>query len=548
MRPSFNLINEPWIPCLVKPGLTQEYSLEEVLTHAHELKEIVHESPLVVASLHRLLLAILHRIFGPPNMDAWVDLWNRGAWNDDAIRGYLSQWRHRFDLFHPEYPFYAESVEYLESVSEIQQYRGRSIFALGQEFSSGNNKVLFDHNHTELQAKWHPKTTALYLLTTQNFHPAGTAGGGKSFYSAPSAKGYSVFALGDNLFQTLCLNQVVYNSREPFPSSSNDKPVWEQKQIPEHDKKGTLPTGYLDYLTWRSRKITLIANTDGEFIKVKMEQQLSLPNDFIYDPYKAYRPAKKKKDPPEPKALEWNHEVWRDSAALFQEADETAPPLIFYHLANMDKKRRDGAIECRPKYRFQVIGICTYKNAANVVLWRREVFPLPLQYLTDSGLLCVLHNTLASVEDVAKELTLRAETFAGYMLYPNEAYPGWKPNKSQDKEIKKFSDSLRPTQNFWAMLENPFRRLLVELANAWAIREEDDEDMFERVLIDWVHTLRMTAFISYKVMIRPFHGTGRGLKAIANTERGLGGKLNWIVKEHGLLEEDEEEEYEQAAG
>ena len=74
MTASFDLISQPWIPCVRRDGTTAEFGLRDVLVQAHALRELGGESPLVTAALHRLLLAILHRVFGPDGYDAWYAL------------------------------------------------------------------------------------------------------------------------------------------------------------------------------------------------------------------------------------------------------------------------------------------------------------------------------------------------------------------------------------------------------------------------------------------------------------------------------------------
>ena len=54
--PSFNLIDQPFIPCVTREGQHAEFSLLETLTRAHEIRELCDESPLVTIALHRLLL------------------------------------------------------------------------------------------------------------------------------------------------------------------------------------------------------------------------------------------------------------------------------------------------------------------------------------------------------------------------------------------------------------------------------------------------------------------------------------------------------------
>jgi len=94
--PEFNLVDQPWIPCLLRDGgKPQERSLRDTLTGAHEIRELSDASPLVTVSLHRLLLAILHRNFGPASFSEWKELWQHGQWDSDKLNQYFDEWKHR---------------------------------------------------------------------------------------------------------------------------------------------------------------------------------------------------------------------------------------------------------------------------------------------------------------------------------------------------------------------------------------------------------------------------------------------------------------------
>src|SRR5712692_7117527 len=107
MMPSFNLVDQPWIPCLLpderKP---QDLSLRDTLTRAHEVREVLASSPLVTMALHRLLLAVLHRNFGPRDFNVWKSLWAGGRWDGKVVTEYFAQWHSRFYLFNNGRPFY----------------------------------------------------------------------------------------------------------------------------------------------------------------------------------------------------------------------------------------------------------------------------------------------------------------------------------------------------------------------------------------------------------------------------------------------------------
>ena len=74
---------------------------------ASELAETRISSPLVTIAIHRLLLAILHRVYkGPKNASDRATLHRTGAFDADRIQKYLMLWKERFDLFHEKFPFY----------------------------------------------------------------------------------------------------------------------------------------------------------------------------------------------------------------------------------------------------------------------------------------------------------------------------------------------------------------------------------------------------------------------------------------------------------
>jgi CRISPR system Cascade subunit CasA len=133
----FNLAVDPWVPCVMADGTSCDLSLADTLIRAHEIRELFDESPLVTVAVHRLLLAILHRNFGPANTNEWFALWRAGRWNEERLNAYFSRWSTRFELFDPARPFY--------QVTEIAGTPNQPVSVLFQDLSGGNNPTLFDH-------------------------------------------------------------------------------------------------------------------------------------------------------------------------------------------------------------------------------------------------------------------------------------------------------------------------------------------------------------------------------------------------------------------
>jgi len=189
----FNLLDEPWLPCVMLDGSTREYGIRTALTEAHQIREIGNPSPLVTASLHRVLLAIIHRVVeGPKNSAVWKDIWERGHWKMTAFDEYFATWRHRFDLFNEEYPFYQWPG--LDFAAEVP------VAKLTHELASGNNATLFDHTTEHGGSSLDPKTAACYLVAQQNYAVGGLVSFAKgedpadykSAFGAPLVRGAMV--------------------------------------------------------------------------------------------------------------------------------------------------------------------------------------------------------------------------------------------------------------------------------------------------------------------------------------------------------------------
>src|SRR6266508_3593688 len=99
MMVPFNLIAERWIPCRTADGRSEELSLRDTLVRAHDLRELWDSSPLVTVALLRLLLAVLHRCFGPGNREAWRALWSAGRLDAARLDAYFDGHRDCFELF-----------------------------------------------------------------------------------------------------------------------------------------------------------------------------------------------------------------------------------------------------------------------------------------------------------------------------------------------------------------------------------------------------------------------------------------------------------------
>ena len=281
---SFNLVDEPWIPVLRSAHTSPELlNLRQVLSEAPRLWQLADPSPVVTISLYRLLLAILHRsLRGPRTSAEWARIAgiagygagyragrgagpvasSGGAWGreeQEAIDSYLTTWRGRFDLFDPRYPFY-------QTPDLPVSARTGPATVLAQERASPRNQpLLFDHTTSD-RAWLTPDAAARALLVQQNFAVGGLISydtlrepiANKYVGMAPLLGAAICLVRGATLFETLMLNWVAYNPTEaqPFPFWGDDRPAWERDEPTAPSERR--PNGYVDLLTWQSRRILLV--------------------------------------------------------------------------------------------------------------------------------------------------------------------------------------------------------------------------------------------------------------------------------------------------
>lgn len=364
----FNLIEKPWIPCLMlETNETEDLSLLDTLTQAHKIKEITDNSPLVVVSLHRFLLAILHSNFGPKTFEIWKELWRKGYWDAEKLKEYFDKYENRFNLFDDERPFY--------QYPKVEKKGGENadiapFELLMQEKASGNNATLFDHSFVANSQIFPSEIAARYLIARHAYSFAGGVGFPFNLGNSTLVAGFSVLAIGDNLFETLALNLVKYPHEDTFiyetdEDEEKDMPFWEREnlnQATKRDKNGTMARGYLDYLTWQSRRIKLIPTEDLKgVISCQHQQNFKLSDDFkSFDPFKVYVKSTNKKNKRGFKPIDFqeNKGVWRDSHTLFRQAKSIKTrSSLFSHLATIGKYIADGEIIGEKKYTFAIFGL-----------------------------------------------------------------------------------------------------------------------------------------------------------------------------------------------
>ncbi len=101
----FNLLTEPWIQVRTIQGERKLVSLRTCFEQAGSLAKVEYDNPLAVASVYRLLTAILHRSYGKLNDESWSELLEQGNFGE-TVNTYLNNISDCFDLYHKDKPFF----------------------------------------------------------------------------------------------------------------------------------------------------------------------------------------------------------------------------------------------------------------------------------------------------------------------------------------------------------------------------------------------------------------------------------------------------------
>lgn len=261
---SFDLVERPWIPVLDLDGHERELSLAALFAGAGELRRLVGDIPTQEFALVRLLLAILHDVVaGPADTEDWAELWAEGIPQDEVTK-YLHDHRDRFDLLHPEAPFF--------QVVDLQTSSG-DVSSLNRLVGDVPNGALFFTQREQGVRRLTFAEAARWLVHAHAYDPSGIKSGAVGDPRVKGGKGYpqgvgwagnlgGVMIEGRTLEETLLLNLVATED-----DSRDDRPAWRFSPTTAEPLAGRSqterPYGVRDLYTWQTRRIRLHHDTDG---------------------------------------------------------------------------------------------------------------------------------------------------------------------------------------------------------------------------------------------------------------------------------------------
>lgn len=397
--PTFNLLDEPWLPVRWASGAPpSEIGLREALLRAHEIEELATDNPLETLALNRLLAALVAAVHpGAADAAEWVCLWELGHFEADAVVTYLAPFIDHFDLLSPTLPFMGHPQPETSEVSPLAR--------LQHAATSGNNAVLFSHHLDSQPQPLSLAEAARAVVCAQ----AASLGGGVAkpfnFSHAPLVGGAYFWlrgAVGEQatLFRALLLN--LPPAPEVWGSASHDMPTWEAKQPLAAERRHV--GGIRELFTFQSRRLALVADDQGQVLSVRYNQGSKVEGLHQHDPHLAYRAGKEGEY-----ALRFQagRAFWRDSTTYLLHRGSSsgghAPRTLEWLASNAEYLglSRSTALAA------EVFGLVN--DQAKVELWRQERVTLYPDLLLEESRWQALKELLNGEQVDQDDATRRAE-------------------------------------------------------------------------------------------------------------------------------------------
>lgn len=346
----FNLLDEPWIRVMTEDCTVVERSLMQVLLNSHRYQRLAGELPTQDVALLRLLLAILQTVFyrvDPEGEDdpiedraaairRWQALWNAGRFPEQPIRTYLETWRDRFWLFHPEHPFYQVPAAAVGTKFKASKLNG--------ELSESAHKMrLFPLRDGEEKETLSYAEAARWLVTLIGFDDSASTKKETGTGTGWLGDRVNVYAIGENLFETLMLN-LVFLKDGRYVWAENI-PAWEQPTVTTAKKREIpLPDNQAELLTLQSRRLILsreenrvtgFSSTGGDFFGKEgrvnaFSEQMTL--------WRAGKTPKNAVPQFVPASVDPWRQMWRDFEVILGRREDTHIPGVVAWLTELRRK------------------------------------------------------------------------------------------------------------------------------------------------------------------------------------------------------------------
>lgn len=449
--PTFDLVGEPWVP-VVSGGTRVDVSLQDALTRADEWDGLSLDEPAqVVALLRQVLLPVVFDALGVPRSDSeWSQRWDAGALDGERITAYLSEHAHRFDLFHPECPF--------AQVAGLRTLKGdtKPVSLLLPAAATGNNVPLFSARTEGDPPALTPAEAARALLAAHCWDtaaiksgavddPAVKAGKTTGNPTGPVGQLGVVIPLGATLASTILLNTPIVAQG----LAVKDRPQWRaEPAVPAWRPRPA--KGLLDLLTWQSRRVRLIPESDEHGSTVVRQVVLAagdrldpLPEE---EPHTGWRKVDKPKAGDRarrPVRHQPGRAAWRGMAALLATAQPTTDGVsasrVIVQLADLQAENH---LPVDLPLQVLTVGVAYGNQSAVVEDVMTDSLPLPVAALSPDG---PVRQLLLEVAEQAEQLRVAANRLGDDLRLASggEKLPWDKSQRLGDALVHQFTPVVR---------------------------------------------------------------------------------------------------------
>ncbi len=332
----FDLTSQPWIPVQLHDGSEATLSLREVFVRAGGIRRLAGDIPTQDFALLRLLLAIAHdALDGPADLDAWAGLWQEEA-AFAVVLPYLERHRERFDLLHPQVPFF--------QTAGLRTAKGE-VFALNRIIADVPNGDPFFTVRFPSPERITFAEAARWTVHVHAYDTSGIKTGVVGDSRAKNGKAYpqgvawagnlgGVAAEGGTLRETLLLNLIAADNRQ---ASGDDRPVWRRPPTGPavagdlESGLGIRPSGVCDLYTWQSRRLRLVADQRGVYgVVLTYGDPLGQQNMHTVEPMTGWRRSQTQEKKLSrtlvymPREVDPARAAWRGLAALIVPSEQDA--------------------------------------------------------------------------------------------------------------------------------------------------------------------------------------------------------------------------------
>ena len=471
-KTTFNLWSEPWIT-LERTGAPPERAgIEKTLMDAHKYHTIYDSSPLVIAGIFRLLVAILQESLCPQRKQDLNTLWKEGRFPVKRVNEFGEKYFARFDLFSQDTPF-------LQSSSlPLVPSKGDKIETVSRLSSETSPLTALDHyrHNNEMDEYFCPSCLAAGLVTIPPFTGIGGRGYKTSINGTPPLY---ILPMGRNLFEALTLSLLLpdENYWPPAASREQDLPWWKHSPIVEQNKE-VIQVGYLQSLTFPARQVRLhpvelgmpctrcgkLARWGAKTMVFEMGECRARGTDNWLDPFVAYHlPNEGKSGSPWPVLPNGNKALWREFAGLFlypprEGKNRVQRPSILERIAN----EADFAEEI-PTLHFRCIGI--EGKQAKALEWMDASYGMSISLMNDEDASYKVKYAIQFAEEVEKIISY---------VFTSKINPSQRRERHKDLKEQMISQ-------YWQSLAEPFRFFFLSL-----IDKENRMNSVERWSMDVV--------------------------------------------------------------